>query len=46
MGKVFVTGGTGYIGRPLIESLIAREHEVTAVVRAQSVSGCRNRAVR
>lgn len=37
MARVFVTGGTGYIGRPLIERLIAREHEVTAVARAQSV---------
>src|SRR5579885_36563 len=38
MARVFVTGGTGYIGRPLIERLIARGHEVTALARAQSVS--------
>ena len=37
MARVFVTGGTGYIGRPLIDTLIARGHEVTAVARRQSV---------
>ena len=37
MARVFVTGGTGYIGRPLIERLIARGHEVTAVARTQSI---------
>lgn len=45
MARVFVTGGTGYIGQPLIERLIARGHEVTAVARTQSVrrlpGGCR-----
>ena len=30
---VFVTGGTGYIGRPLIEALLARKHVVHALVR-------------
>ena len=34
MAAVFVTGGTGYIGRPLIEALVARKHEVHALVRA------------
>ena len=33
MTTVFVTGGSGYIGRPLIEMLIARKHEVHALVR-------------
>ena len=33
MTTVFVTGGTGYIGRPLIEMLVARKHEVHALVR-------------
>ena len=33
MATVFVTGGTGYIGRPLIETLIARKHKVHALVR-------------
>ncbi len=33
---VFVTGGTGYIGRPLIESLIAQGYAVDALVRAGS----------
>lgn len=35
---VFVTGGTGYIGRPLIERLVARGHAVRALVREESVS--------
>lgn len=34
MTTVFVTGGTGYIGRPLIEALVARKHAVHALVRA------------
>jgi uncharacterized protein YbjT (DUF2867 family) len=38
MARVFVNGGTGYIGRPLIETLTGRGHEVTAVVRAQSAA--------
>ena len=31
--RVFVTGGTGYIGRRLIAALLARGHEVRALVR-------------
>jgi uncharacterized protein YbjT (DUF2867 family) len=33
VATVFVTGGTGYIGRPLIETLVARKHKVHALVR-------------
>ncbi|MBI2188929.1 MAG: NAD(P)H-binding protein [Acidobacteria bacterium] len=33
---VFVTGGTGYIGRPLIDALLARGHDVHALVRPGS----------
>ena len=33
---VFVTGGTGYIGRELIGALLERGHSVRALVRAQS----------
>jgi uncharacterized protein YbjT (DUF2867 family) len=33
---VFVTGGTGYVGRPLIEALLARGHDVHALVRPPS----------
>jgi uncharacterized protein YbjT (DUF2867 family) len=33
---VFVAGGTGYLGRPLIERLLKRGHEVRALVRAGS----------
>src|SRR4051812_22346076 len=34
--SVFVTGGTGYLGRPLIGQLIARGCSVRALVRAGS----------
>src|SRR6266478_1439811 len=33
---VFVTGGTGYVGRPLITRLLERGHEVRALVRRGS----------
>ena len=33
---VFVTGGTGYMGRPLIAQLLARGHRVRALVRSGS----------
>jgi uncharacterized protein YbjT (DUF2867 family) len=35
---VFVTGGTGYLGRPLIALLLQRGHTVRALVRAQSAN--------
>jgi len=35
---VFVTGGTGYLGRPLIRELLARGHSVRALVRPGSAS--------
>jgi uncharacterized protein YbjT (DUF2867 family) len=31
--SVFITGGTGYLGRPLIATLLARGHNVRALVR-------------
>lgn len=34
--RVFVTGGTGYVGRPLILQLLERGHEVHALVRPGS----------
>jgi uncharacterized protein YbjT (DUF2867 family) len=34
--NVFVTGGTGYIGRPLIRALLDRGHSVNALVRKGS----------
>jgi uncharacterized protein YbjT (DUF2867 family) len=34
--RVFVTGGTGYVGRPLITQLLERGHEVHALVRPAS----------
>jgi uncharacterized protein YbjT (DUF2867 family) len=36
MNPVFVTGGTGYLGRPTIAGLIARGYEVYALVRPGS----------
>jgi uncharacterized protein YbjT (DUF2867 family) len=35
---VFVTGGSGYLGRPLIAELLQRGHRVRALVRAGSES--------
>lgn len=37
MNPVFVTGGTGYIGRPLIAAMLERGYAVTALVRPASV---------
>ena len=34
--SVFVAGGTGYIGRPFIQQLLARGHNVRALVRGGS----------
>jgi uncharacterized protein YbjT (DUF2867 family) len=34
--RVFVTGGTGYVGRPLIARLLERGHQVQALVRPGS----------
>jgi len=43
--RVFVTGGTGYVGCPLITRLLQRGHEVRALVRTGSEkklpAGCR-----
>jgi uncharacterized protein YbjT (DUF2867 family) len=36
MTPVFITGGTGYIGRPLIDALLQRGYPVHALVRAGS----------
>lgn len=45
MKHVFVAGGTGYLGRPLVERLCKAGVDVTAVVRPKSASklpaGCR-----
>ena len=36
MNPIFITGGTGYLGIPLIEALLAKGYAVHALVRAQS----------
>jgi uncharacterized protein YbjT (DUF2867 family) len=38
MNSIFITGGTGYVGRPLIAALIGGGHAVHALVRAGSES--------
>jgi uncharacterized protein YbjT (DUF2867 family) len=38
---VFVTGATGYLGRPLVDRLLERGHSVRALVRAASASRLR-----
>ena len=38
MAQVFVTGGTGYMGRRVIPALAGRGHDVTALVRPGSES--------
>ena len=42
--RVFIAGGTGYLGRPLIQELVARGHQATALARAGSArlvpAGC------
>ena len=35
--SVFITGGTGYVGRRLAEALVARGHRVRVLARAASV---------
>ena len=37
MNPIFITGGTGYLGIPLIEALLAKGYAVHALVRPQSV---------
>ena len=34
--SIFVTGGSGYTGKPLIRELLARGHSVRALVRSGS----------
>src|ERR1051325_10936960 len=38
MRRVFITGGTGYLGRTLVSRLLERGHEVRALVREGSRS--------
>src|SRR5438105_813271 len=44
MKQVVITGGTGYLGRPLIERLVQQGLDVRAVARPESIrklpSGC------
>jgi len=36
MAKVFVTGGTGFIGSHLIDELLKKDYEVKALIRKNS----------
>ena len=45
MPPVFVTGGTGYLGRALIDALLARDYPVHALVRPGSEARLPRRAV-
>jgi uncharacterized protein YbjT (DUF2867 family) len=45
MRPVFVTGGTGYLGRALIDALLARDYPVHALVRPGSEARLPRRAV-
>ena len=45
MRPVFVTGGTGYLGRALIDALLARDYPVQALVRPGSEARLPRRAV-
>jgi uncharacterized protein YbjT (DUF2867 family) len=36
--KVFITGGSGYIGRAVIETLVRRDIEVTALARGDAAA--------
>ena len=36
--KVFLTGGSGYIGRATIDALIARGYEVRALARSDAAT--------
>lgn len=36
--KIFITGGTGFLGRNLIEELIAENHEVTVLTRSEKTA--------
>src|SRR5437764_958513 len=38
MARVFISGGTGYIGRPLVQKLVAAKHEVRVLARRGSES--------
>ncbi len=38
MTPVFITGGTGYVGRPLIEALLKRKFVVHALARTESAA--------
>jgi dihydroflavonol-4-reductase len=34
--KIFVTGGTGFVGRNLVKALVEKGHQVYALVREQN----------
>ncbi len=36
MNPIFITGGTGYLGVPLIQALLAKDHKIQVLTRMQS----------
>ena len=44
--RVFVTGGTGFLGRTLIDALLARDYPVLALLRPGSEARLASGAVR
>jgi uncharacterized protein YbjT (DUF2867 family) len=38
MARVFITGGTGYVGRRLVRALLELGHDVRVLTRAASAS--------
>ncbi len=43
--KILITGGTGFIGKPLRKDLVANDHEVTILTRAKKESSERLRFI-
>lgn len=40
--KIFITGGTGFVGRALVKHLVIKGHQVTVLTRTGTVTGAGN----